>query len=103
MSTCSIIIIIPSNDKNKEELFLRYNNFEAPLNNHEELLCRYNDLRTPLFPDIPPSPPLPLKRSDIEKDYDDTLLPPQTPTVEALKIDVDCPITNLIDKANNII
>ena len=25
------------------------------------------------------------------------------PTVEALKTDFDCPITNLIDKANNII
>ena len=33
----------------------------------------------------------------------DTFLPPQTPTVEAVKIDFDCPITNLIDKANNII
>ena len=53
--------------------------------------------------DIPPSPPFPLKRPDIEKDYDDTLLLPQTPTVEALKTDLDLPITNLIDKANNII
>ena len=44
---------------------------------------------------------MPLKRPDI--DYDDTFLPPQTPTVEALKADFDHPITNLIDKANNII
>ena len=46
---------------------------------------------------------MPLKRPDIEKDYDDTFLPPQTATVEALKADFDSPITNLIDKANNII
>ena len=46
---------------------------------------------------------MPLRRPDIEKDYDDTFLPPQTPTVQALKTDFDCPITNLIDKANNII
>ena len=39
----------------------------------------------------------------IEKDYDDTFAPPQTPTVEALITDFDRPITNLIDKANNII
>ena len=50
-----------------------------------------------------PSPPLSLKRPDIEKDYDDTFLHPETPTVEALKTDFDRPITNLIDKANNII
>ena len=67
------------------------------------MLRRYNDLRTPLFQDIPPSPSLPLKRPDIEKDYDDTFLPRQIPTVEALKTDFGCPITNLIDKANNII
>ena len=95
--------IIPSNDNNEEELFCRYNNLKAVLNNDEELLRRYNDLRTPLFRDIPPSPPLPLRRPDIEKDYDDTFLPPQTPTVEALKTDFDRSITNLIDKANNII
>ena len=46
---------------------------------------------------------MPLKRPDIEKDYDDTFLPPQTATVEGLKADFDSPITNLIDKANNII
>ena len=80
-----------------------YNNLYAPLSNDKELLRRWNDLRTPLFQDIQPSPPLPLKRPDIEKDYDDTFLPPQTPTVQALKTDFDCPITNLIDKANNII
>ena len=95
--------IIPSNDNNEEELFCRYNNLKAVLNNDEELLRRYNDLRTPLFRDIPPSPPLPLKRPDIEKDYDDTFLPPQTPTVEALKTDFDRPIKNLTDKVNNII
>ena len=43
------------------------------------------------------------KKARIKKDYDDTILPPQTPTVEALKTDFDRPITNLIDKANNII
>ena len=46
---------------------------------------------------------MPLKRPDIEKDYDDTFLPPQMLTVEALKTDFDCPITNLTDKANDII
>ena len=46
---------------------------------------------------------MPLKSPDIEKDYDDTFLPPQIPTAEALKTDFGCPITNLIDKANNII
>ena len=56
-----------------------------------------------MFRDIPLSPPLPQKKPDIEKDYDDTFLPPQIPTVEALKTDFGRPITNLIDKANNII
>ena len=60
------------NNVGGEELFRRYNNLKAPLNNDEELLCRYNDLRTPLFWNIPSSPPLPLKRLDIEQDYDDT-------------------------------
>ena len=79
--------IIPSNDNNEEELLPRYNNLKASLkNNEEELLRRCNDLRTPLFRDILPSPPLPLKRPDIEEEYDDTfLLPPRSPTVEALK------------------
>ena len=57
-----------------------------------------------MFRDIPPSPPLPLRRPDIEKEYDDTFLrPPQSPTVESLKTNFDCPTTNLIDKANNVI
>ena len=91
-------------DNDEGELLRRYNNLEAPPNSEEELLRRYNDLRTPLFQDIPPSLPLPLRRPDIEKEYDDTFLrPPQSPTVEALKTDFDCPITNLIDKANNVI
>ena len=61
-------------------------------------------LRTSLFRDIPPSPPLPLRRPDIETEYNDTFLrPPQSSTVEALKTDLDCPIINLIDKANNVI
>ena len=42
-----------------------------PKSDEEELLRRYYDLRIPLFQDIPPSPPLPLKRPDIEKDDDD--------------------------------
>ena len=46
---------------------------------------------------------MPLKRPDIEKDYNDTFLPPQIPTADALKTDFDCLVTNLIDKANNII
>ena len=37
------------NNVGGEELFRRYNNLKASLNNDEELLCRYNDLRTPLF------------------------------------------------------
>ena len=59
-----------------------------PKSDEEELLRRYNDLRIPLFQDIPPSRPLPLKRPDIEKDDDDDdnfLIPPQSPTIEALK------------------
>ena len=32
--------IVPSNDNNEEELFCRYNNLKAPLNNDEELLRR---------------------------------------------------------------
>ena len=50
-----------------------------------------------------PSPTLPLKRPDIEKDYDDSFSPSQNPNVEALKTDFDRPITNLNDKENNII
>ena len=57
-----------------------------------------------MLQDIPPSPPLPLRRPDIEREYNDTFLrPPQSLTVEALKTDFDRPITNLIDKANNVI
>ena len=57
-----------------------------------------------MFRDILPSPPFPLGRSDREKEFDDTFLrPPKSPTVEALKTNFDCPITNLIDKANNVI
>ena len=68
------------------------------------MLGRIHDLRIPLFRDIPPSPPLSLKMPDLEKDHDDTfLILLQSPTIEALKTDFDCPITNLIDKANNII
>ena len=72
--------IIPSNHNNEEELFHRYNKLNALLNNDEELLCRYNDLRTPLFRGIPSSPPLPLKRTDIEKDYDDIYTNPHPPS-----------------------
>ena len=68
----------------------------------KKILVTY--LRTSLFRDIPPSPPLPLRRPNIEKEYNDTFLrPPQTSTVEALKTDLDRPIINLIDKANNVI
>ena len=57
-----------------------------------------------MLQDIPLSPPLPLRRPDIEREYNDTFLrPPQSLTVEALKTDFDRPITNLIDKANNVI
>ena len=46
---------------------------------------------------------MPLRRPDTEKEYNDTFLkPPQSPTVQALKTDFDRPITNLIDKANNV-
>ena len=68
------------NDNDEEELLRRYNSLKAPPRSEEELLCRCNDLRTPLFQDIPPSPPLLLKRPDIEKEYNDTfLIPPQPP------------------------
>ena len=90
---------------NEEEFLRRFNNLKAPLsNNDEELLHGYNDLRTPLFRDVPPSPPPPLRRPDIKREYDDTFLPArQNPTTDALKTDFDRPITSLIDKANNII
>ena len=92
-----------SNDNDDEELLRKYNNLKTPLND-EELLHRYNDLRTPLLRDVPPSPPPPLRRPDIKKEYDDTFLPGrQNPTTDALKTDFDRPITSLIDKANNII
>ena len=79
----------------------------APIPNNseeeEELLGRYNNLREPLFQDIPPSLPFLLRRPEIEKDNDDSFLPPQPPIVDVLKTDFDYPITNLVDKANNII
>ena len=92
-------------NSNDEELFHRYNDLRAPIpnnNEEEELLWRYNNLREPLFRDTPPSPPFPLRRSDIEKD-DVSFLPPQPPFLDVLKIDFDRPITNLVDKNNNII
>ena len=90
---------------NEEEFLRRFNNLKAPLsNNDEELLHRYNDLRTPLFRDVAPSPPPPLRRPDIKREYDDTFLNArQNPTTDALKTDFDRPITSLIHKANNII
>ena len=63
---------IPNNN-DEEELLCRYNNLKAPPNSKEELLRRYNDLRTSLFRDIPTSPPLPLRRPNIEKD--DMMIP----------------------------
>ena len=47
---------------------------------------------------------MPLRRPDIEKEYDSTFLrSPESPTVETLKTGFDRPVTNLIDKANNVI
>ena len=47
---------------------------------------------------------MPLRRPDIEKEYNDTFLKSaQSPTLETLKTDFDRPITNLIDKANDVI
>ena len=93
-------------NNNDEELLCRYNDLRAPIpynSEEEELLRRYNNLREPLFQDIPPSLPFLLRRPEIEKDNDDSFLPPQPPIVDVLKTDFDCPITNLVDKANNII
>ena len=90
---------------NDEELLRRYNDLRAPIPNNseeEELLQRHNNLKESLFQDIPPSPPFLLRRSDIEKDNDDSFLPPQPPIVD-FETDLDCPITNLVDKTNNII
>ena len=56
-----------------------------------------------MFEDIPPSPPFLLRRPDIEKDNGDSFLPPQPLIVDVLKTDFDCPISNLVDKADNII
>ena len=45
-----------------------------------------------------------IMQADIEEKYNETFLrTPQSPTVEALKADFDCPITNLSDKKNNVI
>ena len=94
-----------NNNHNNDNNNINFDDSNDDDNNvgREELLCRYNDISSPLFRDIPPSPPLLLKRPVIEKDYDNTFLPPQTPTPEALKIDFDRPITNPTDKPNNII
>ena len=87
---------IPNNN-DEEELLRRYNNLKAPPKSEEELLRRYNDLRTLFFRGIPPSPPLSLKKPGIEKEHDDIfLIPPQSPTVDALKTDFDRPITKII-------
>lgn len=80
---------------------LRYN---PDSGDNNELICRYNDLRQPIFWDVPPSPLSPLERPTIQKDYDDTFFtPPQIPNIEDLKTNFDGLITNLIDKANNVI
>ena len=93
-------------NNNDEELLCRYNDLREPIPNNSEaevLLRRYNNLTEPLFQDIPPSPPFPPRRPDVGKGNDDSFLPPQLPIVDVLKTDFDHPITNLVDKTNNII
>ena len=71
---------------------------------------KFNKLKKPVFCDIPPSPPPPLKRKDYSDEEESLILPgppsspPQPPPrPDILQTNFDQPITNLIDKANNVI
>ena len=99
----------PRPQKHEDELLHRYGRLE-PNTNECDLLHKFDKLKKPVFRDIPPSQPLPLKRKDYSDDEESLTLPgfqsspPQPPPIpDILQTNFDQRITNLIDKANNVI
>ena len=54
----------PRPQKYEDELLRRYDRLK-PKTDESDLLCKFDKLKKPLFHDIPPSPPLPLKKKVI--------------------------------------
>ena len=99
----------PRPQKYEDELLCRYDRLK-PKTDESDLLRKFDKLKKPVFRNIPPSPPLPLKRKDYSDDEESLILPgppsssPQPPPrPDILQTNFDRSITNLIDKANNVI
>ena len=99
----------PRAEKYEDELLHRYNRLK-PKTDESHLLCKFDKLKKPVFRDIRPSPPPPLKRKDYSDDEESLILPelpsspPQPPPrPDILQTNFDRPITNVIDKAKNVI
>ena len=98
----------PRPKKYEDELLRRYDRLK-PKTDESDLLRKFNKLKRPVFRDIPPLPP-PLKRKDYSNGEESLILPgplwspPQPPPRRGiLETNFLQPITNLIDKANNVI
>ena len=99
---------IPRPQKDEDELLRRYDRLK-PKTNETDLLRKFDKLK-PVFRNIPLSPPPLLKRKDYSDDEESLILlgppssPPQwPPRPDILQTNFDRPITNLINKANNVI
>ena len=93
----------------EDELLCRYDRLK-PKTDESDLLRKFDKLKKPVFSNIPPSPPPPLKRKDYSDDKESLILPeppsspPQPPPrPDILQTNFDRPVTNLINKANNVI
>ena len=102
-------ILKPRSQKYEDELLHRYDRLK-PKTDETDLLCKFDKRKKPLFRDIPPSPPLSLKKKGYSNDEESLILPgppsspPQPPPrPDILQTDFDQSITNLINKANNVI
>ena len=98
----------PRPEKYEDELLCRYDRLK-PKTDESDLLRKFNKLKRPVFRDIPPWPPS-LKRKDYSNGEESFIMPgplwssPQPPPRrDILQTNFDQPITNLIDKANNVI
>ena len=91
--------------QNYEDQLCRYDRLKQKTDK-SDFLRKFDKLKKLVFHDIPPSPPPPLKRKDYSDDEKSLILPelPSSPaTPDILQTNFDQPITNLIDKANNVI
>ena len=99
----------PRPQKYEDELLHRSDRLK-PKTDESDLLRQFDKLTKTVFCNIPPSPTLPLKRKVYSDDEESLILPgppsspPQPPPrLDILQKNFDRPITNWIDKANNVI